>query len=1033
MSVASSKHTTNSGIFSVSAKLYGRNAELENMYQSFQRVIEGGTEVLLITGHSGVGKSALIGEFEQKIEYEDLSGFVATGKCDKLEYAIPYYPLIQAFDEIVLDIINNATKFELLIWRKSIQKALGGVGRVLTQLIPRLEELIGEQPPLPIVTGREAINRFSYAFQRFISSIATKNRPLILFVDDLQWIDNASLSLIQNIVTNTTVKYFLFLGAYRENEVPPEHALNSTLKNIQNSSLEIGKRKVYHINIHNLNANEVLSLVSDSLSVEEDEVKDLAFLIYRKTLGNPFFTRQLLRKLYDDQLLAYDTFRHLWIWDIEELDTVNITENVVELMVEKLNELPESTREVLKIASCIGRRFSLEMLEIINERLQIEVYDSAFNSTFKHLRKAKAEGFIVEQGESYLFVHDRIHFAVNQLSSRLFRQKVHLHIGRLLYGQLKKRHYPLLISEIDELPTDEIFNIITHWNKASQFIDNKVEKSQLATLNYIAGSKAMQTAAFKAALKYFNQGISMLYDDSWRRDYDLTLALHSYRMEAEYLTGKMNNLADYRAYITKHVVALTDAVKAYEVSIQALSAQQQLDEAANLGIDYLKRLQLKFPKKAGKLTSLRALVRMTLLMSRRKPLKLVNLRDMTDKRALVIMRIFSVIGIPIYLGGNPFLPVYVLKGLQVTLRYGNSPYSVFAYGGYGLIASAILKRHKVGYQYGKLLSNLIDRFGATQFSTFAALVKHTFLIHPQRHLRETITPTTKAYKVGLETGSVEFTSYVAFTNAYFSFFIGTPLSEVISLMAGYIQKMEEFGQQLAVHRMRIYQQTFLNLAGKSGNTFLLKGDAYDEEAMLPKALEKNVVVIKANYLCNKMIISYLFGQYDEALRCALEGEEPTKQSARGSYMLRMYYFYSTLTYCKVLTRDYKSATNFDKNKVKKKAEVNIKLIKKWSENVHANFLHKYKLVLAESKRSENKLDEVGTLYREALLIAEKEEFTNEVALVSELAGDFYYEIQDKTKAKAHLNKAIRAYTDWEADAKVEHIQSKYNTLLNIES
>lgn len=1029
MPIASSKQSFNSSVFSIPSKLYGREAELENMQKSFHRVVNGGSELLFITGDSGVGKSSLIAEFEQKIDIEEYGTFLTSGKSDKLERNIPYYPLIQAFDEILQHIIQNSNEFELALWKKRLEKALGKIGKVLTDLIPRLEKLIGVQPELPILRGHEAMNRFNYAFQRFVATLATRQRPLILFIDDLQWSDNASLMLIKTLTTSQTIKYFMFIGAYRVNEVTANHPLTNIIDEIGNLAIEQGKRKIYHVNLHNLSLEDVNQLVAESLKISPEKVTELSPIIYKKTLGNPFFTRQLLRKLYDDSLIVYDTYRYLWIWDIKDLENVNITENVVDLMLEKLRELPESTREVLKIASCIGRRFDLETLEAIINRLQ-GTSETAFNAVHQHLKKSKKEGFVLKEKGEYLFSHDRIHYSVNQLSSRLFRQKVHLHIGRLFFSRLISQQ-TISIDNIEAINTEDTFNIVTHWNKGRQFIDNKIEKSQLATLNLIAGKKALKSAAFKVALEYFEQGIELLYDDCWRRDYDLTLDLYTNLMETQYLNGSMKELPRHLKYINKHVKNPIDALSAYEISIQSLSAQQRLNEAADLGLTYLKKLGLSFPEKTNKIQSLLAIIRMSSLMAFKSPEDLYQLPKMTEPRALAIMDIFKATATAFYLGGSPFLSLYILKGLKVTLKYGNSPSSVFAYGGYGLITSGVLKRYEVGYQYGELISSLINKFGAVQLNTFAALVKNTFLIHPQKHLKNSIQPTADAYRIGLETGSVEFTPYVALTNAYFSFFIGTPLNDVTETMEGYIKKMDEFNQELAAHRMRIYQETFYNLSGQSGNTYQLRGEFYDERTMLQPALDKDVTVIKANYLCNKLILSFLFREYDMALSHSLEAEKPTFQSARGSYMLRMYYFYSALSFCKMLQKQQEGGIieGISGKKLKRKTKNYIKLIQKWSVHVHQNFLHKYKLVEAEMCALEGKDEEAKKLYREALLIAEKEEFMNEVALICELATDYYIRKNDEIKAKAYLNKAIRAYTEWQAHAKVQDLQKHYKELL----
>ncbi len=1020
--------SANSGIFNIPSKLYGRNGELDNMYQAFQRAIRGSNEIVFVTGNAGVGKSALISEFEQKIEGEEgIDCLVAMGKCDKLQRNIPYFPIIKAFNEILDEILRNSSKIELLIWEKSLKKALGGVGRVLTDLIPSLEKLIGSQPNLPIVTGTEAINRFNYAFQQFVSTIATKNRPLILVIDDLQWADKASLSLVKSMAISKEVKFFMLQGTYLENEGNANPVLMETIESIRNLSMKTGIRKVYTLNIHNLQLHDIQSLVAETLKVEYENVKELSALIYQKTYGNPFFARQLFRKLYNDGYISFDTYRYIWYWDIKEIQKVNITENVVDLMVEKLKKLPSSTLLILKIASCLGRDFDLITLQNINQRIQTDTYDTAFNATLKHLRKAKEEGLIIQERDQYQFAHGRIHHEIVGFNNQIFQRKVHLHIGRLLFNRLKKEENTINILDVGrKLPADIVFKILNHWNKGIRFIDSKIEKSELAALNLIAGKKAISSGAFDAAFRYFKTGVDLLYEDSWRRDYKLTLHLYSNLMDAAFLNGHFDELNKYFKIIKTNITQPTDAVAAYEVMIQMYSAQEQLDVAVNHAIQFSRKIGIRFPKKATKIRGLLSVIKMQGLMFRKKIEDLLELPDMTDKRAYAFMRICKAAGPALYLGGNPYLPLFFWASLKNTIKYGNSPYAIFCYGGFGMINSIILKKYARGYEYQVLNSQIYEKYQIANLLPFAGLVNNTFLIHPKKHLRESIDPTKKAYQVGLESGSIEFTAYVGFTNAYFSFFIGEPLSEVMTIMEKYINEMGAFQQVLATHRMKIYQQTFYNLLNETDQPHILKGEVYDEDAMLPKELEKSTPVIRCNLLTNKLILAYLFGKNEMAYQYACEAEE-LSFTARGSYMLRMYYFYSTLTYIRMFD---KKTVHLDIKypKLKRKIVKQISMLRKWSDAGHENFLHKYKFAEAEWSRVEGKESETVKLYRDALILAEKENFVNEVAMISETAGVFFYKRGDMEKAKAYLNKAVRSYQEWEAHAKVLDIKLLYKDI-----
>ena len=1027
----SQRTTMDAGVFFIPSKLYGRDADLEYMLQSFNRVKKGSTEIIMIGGYSGVGKSTIVNQFEQIIERDNLEGYVITGKSDKLEKSIPYYPIIQAFEEIVKDILNTTSLDERLRWKNRIQDAIGGIGKVLVDLIPDIEKIIGKQPDIPTINGQDAINRFNHVFSRFISAVATRSRPLILFLDDLQWIDNASLSLLENITNNEQVKHLMFIGAYRDNEVDEDHMLTKTMNTIRKKSLEEGQRVMFSMNLHNLSKEKVQQLIADSLKESIETVEDIADVIYEKTLGNAFFTRQLLRRLYDDDLIRYNTYRYRWEWDKAELSAINITDNVVDLVVNKIKLLPESTREILRIASCIGRVFDVKTIEAINQRMHTDTYDTVFDATTKHLQKSQNEALVIFDKGEYKFAHDRIHQAVSSLNSESFKKKVHLHIGRLLFNNAFEGQFGLSDVEKLQLSSDEIFNIINHWNKGIVFIDSKIEKSQLATLNLVAGRKAVSTAAYDAALNYFDKGISLLYEDSWEKDYDLSIGLYSDIMEIEYLMGYLDRLEQRFDYVVKHARNDIDTTKAYEIRIQSAHAHKDLEIATNLGLDILNKLGVKMPKKANNIHVILGFVKVSVLMWRKKISKFADLPDMTDVKAKAIMRIFYSIGAPMYLGGNKLLTTYIYKGLKHTLRYGNSEDSVLAYAGYGLLITTRLKQYDRGLEVSHLIKQLIKKYHSNKNHSFVSLISSSFLEHPKHHIGEKVDSLRKAYYSGWQKGEVDFTTLVGFVYIYFSFYQGAPLSILIKELDDIRKRTESVHQELSLHRMNMYQQMFINLHENVENPIILIGKAFDENEIVPSKLENDKKFIIYQFLISKIQLCYLFGEYLNASHYSLESEQ-YKNTAQGSYMERMHCFYSALSYCKAYEiKDHWKNDRRGRQKIKRRINRNIKTLKMYSEHGHQNFLHKYKLVQAENYRIQGRLAEAKEAYRAAILLAEKEEFINEAALAAELAGDFYYKINEIPKAKAHINKAIRAYTDWQVFTKVEHVKKTYKELLSL--
>jgi predicted ATPase len=1021
----------NNNIFSIPAKLYGRDADLEYMLQSFNRIKEGNTEIIMIGGYSGVGKSSLVGEFEQILKKESLPPFFITGKSEKSKQNIPYYPILQAFEEIVEDTLNTSSEAEQLLWRKKLQTAVGGLGKALTDLIPNIEKIIGKQPDIPVVSGQEAISRLNQVFIRFITTIATRKRPLILFIDDLQWVDSASLYLLENITNNSAIKYLMFIGAYRDNEIDEKHLLAKTLANIQNKSLEEGRRVVFSMNLHNLSEEDIHQMVADSLKEKTTKVERLSNIIYKKTYGNPFFSRQLLLRLYEDGWIRYNNYRTRWEADIEEISAIKITDNVVDLMVNKIKALPESTRDILKIAACIGRTFDIKTIEVINQRLNTDSYDTIFNATVKHLEKSEIEGLILKNKEQYTFAHDKIHQAVNSLNSEVFKKKIHLHLGRWLFRNRFKENFDFSAVKNLKLSSEELFNIINHWNKGIVFIDSKVEKSQLAALNLVAGKRAAATAAYQAALSYLNEGVSLLYEDSWDKDYELSLALYSDIMEIEYLIRKLDNLEPRFNYILKNAREHIDTTKAYEILIQSANVQNDFRLAIVLGSEILEKLGVALPKKTNNFHLFTSLVKIIALMWGKNIKKLADLPDMTAPKSKAIMRIFYAIAVPIYLSRSKLLFPYIYAGLKHTLKNGNSEDSVLAYAGYGLIANTVLGNYDKGVEVNKLLSQLIAKYDANRNSSFVHLISNTFLEHPKYHIGNKIASLKEAYYSEWQKGQLELNALIGFSYIYFSFYQGTPLVELIKELEDIKARTQNNKQVLILHRMNIYQQTWVNLSQNVKNPTSLTGAFFSENEIIPKELEANKKIISFQFLINKALLCYLFGEYINAAYYTLENEDNISL-VRGTYMERIHYFYATLAYCKAFEIKSHWSNDFrGRQRLKIRIKDYTKILKSYSEHGHQNFLHKYKLARAEGYRIENKINEAKEAYRVSILLAEKESFINEAALACELAGYFYYQNNELLTAKEHIEKAIKLYIEWQAFSKVKHLETIYKSLLQV--
>ncbi|MDP8935418.1 MAG: AAA family ATPase, partial [Cyanobacteriota bacterium] len=587
--------------FVIPEKLYGRETEVKALLDAFDRVSEGTCEIMLVAGFSGIGKTAVVNEVHKPIVRQ--RGYFIKGKFDQFKRDIPFSSWVQAFQNLMQQLLTESAG-EVHRWQLKILEALGENSQVIIDVIPELERLIGKQPEVPKLEGTAAQNRFNLLFQKLLRVFATKEHPLVIFLDDLQWADSASLKLMQLLMSEIDTRYLLLMGAYRDNEVFPAHPLMLTLDEIRKDSATVNQ-----ITLAPLDKNSLNSLIADSLSCPLERAVPLTELVFTKTKGNPFFATQFLKCLQKDGLITFDftpptppyqggEAKGGWQCDIAQVRTLALTDDVVEFMAIQLQKLPINTLNVLKLAACIGNQFDLATLAMVHQKSQSE--------TAADLWKALQEGLVIpiaevykffQHSESvelaqtpelsvpYKFLHDRVQQAAYLLIPESHKQSTHLEIGQLLL-----RNTP------EEEREEKIFDIVNQLNMGMELITHQIERDELAHLNLIAGRKAKSSTAYAAAKKYLTVGIELLVLEGWQNHYNLTLALYEEATEAMYLNGDFEQMEPLAEIALQNAKALLDKIKIYQVKIQALKAQNQIKQSLNFGLDILKLLGINLPK-----------------------------------------------------------------------------------------------------------------------------------------------------------------------------------------------------------------------------------------------------------------------------------------------------------------------------------------------------------------------------------------------------------------------------------------------------
>ncbi|MGB5969258.1 MAG: AAA family ATPase [Spirulinaceae cyanobacterium] len=1000
--------------FRIPSKLYGRQTEVTQLLAAFKRVAtrqtpaspKGGTELFLVAGYSGIGKSALVKEIHRSLAAQ--GAYFVSGKFEQYQRNIPYLGIIRAFQELVQQLLReNETKLQS--WREQIQTALGNLGKVIIEVIPEIELIIGQQPEIPQLRGMEAESRFNLVLQNFVRVFAQPKHPLVIFLDDLQWADSASLQLLQMLATTEVRRQslaypvsLLLIGAYREEEVRATHPLRLNAAEIVKAGATVNQ-----IELKALNLLEVNELIADTLYCDADKTKPLAQLVLDKTGGNPFFVREFLQALHKQGLIFFlytqsqQQQEPHWCWDLEQIKAQGFTNNVVELLAERIQQLPEQTQAGLQLAACIGNQFTLNILATIWQKSPSE--------TVTLLGAAVEENLIVvlEREETviqYEFVHDRIQQAAYSLIPKQQKQRLHLQIGRLLRSNYSEQEL--------------LFTIVNQLNLGRELITTAREKEELAQLNLLVAKKAQASAAYDSAYQYLEVGCKLLSQDCWQEQYSLALEIYTSAAEVAYLSSNLPAMERYIATVLQKGKTLLDKVPVYELKIEADIAQNHLLEAVNTSLTVLESLGIKLPQKPSKLNVLSGLINSKLILLGKKISELVDLPTMQDGKMLAAFRLLTTLGSAAYLTTPELTALVSCKSVALSVKYGNTALSPFTYAGYGVILCGVLGDIQAGYEFGQLALDLLTKLDGKEFQAKTLFLVNDLIKPWQDHLQETLSPLLLAYGKALETGELEFKARAANSYSYHAYFCGKKLGELEPEIAEYRHEAKELRQITTHNFLSIWQQTILNLQGKATKVCSLQGEAYNEEAMLPLHQQANDRTALFLVYFNKLVLCYLFEEYAQALSySALTAKH--LEGGLATITVVIFHFYDSLAKLAIPPNQ----------KLLAQVQANQKKLKKWAKFAPANHLHKYYLVEAERQRVSGKNYSAMEYYDKAIKLAQENGYLQEEALANELAAKFYLGCDRLTSAAAYLLNARYCYQQWGATAKVAALDQAYPQLL----
>ena len=992
--------------FQISQKLYGRQTEIGQLLTAFAQVSQGQSKITLITGYAGIGKSALVQEVYKPITAQ--RGYFISGKFEQFQRNIPYAALLQAFRSLVQQLLTEDDSV-IAAWQQKLLTAVGPNGRVLIDVIPDMEHIIGPQPSVPDLPPHEAQNRFDLVFRSFIQVFTSPEHPLVIFLDDLQWADGASLKLLE-LLTTAEAHYLFVVGAYRDNEVHDTHPLQQTLTRIE----EYGET-VETIALKPLIQSDVEQLLADALHNSRDDVASLAQLVTAKTGGNPFFINEFLKALYAETLITFNHQTRAWEWTLSQIQAKEITDNVVDLMASKVQNLPSETQAILNIAACIGNQFDLKTLAAI--------YEETENVTATHLWPSLTEGFVIPLSDHYKlitvdvpglpdshykFAHDRVQQAVYSLLTDDYKEVTHWRVGQYLL------HYT--DAEVRE---EQLFNIVNQLNDGRSQVKTDTQSKQLVELNLQAGRRAKQAAAFNPAFDYLQVGLSFLPTErSWQEQYDLTLAFYVETATAAYLSGHFEEAYHLSEVVLTNGRSLLDKIRAYEVKIQTDYAQLKTLDGLQTGFTILRLLDIELPEQPQLEDIMQSMQEVSATLGEKSIPSLIDLPQMIDPIQQATMRLLSTVASLTFIVINQLFPILVNKQVSLSMRWGNTVESTYAYAMYGLVLCAS-GQHETGYAFGELAMALVQKLNAKEWQAKVYLL-YSLIRHHKHALSDMPPLLLEGYQSGLETGDLEMAANLAASYCHVLYFSSANLLETKQEIAKYGQVIARMRQEITLNWHKIYWQGVLNLIESRDEPGLLVGDIYNEIDMEPHHIEIKDISALTHLYTQKLILYYRFGQFSQAVACA-DKLESYSANAFGTFLAPPIFFYDALSRLATLP----NLPEEEHPAILQKIEANQGQIATLAQLTPMNYQHQYHLIEAERQRFLGNEGAAQEQYELAITLAQKHHFLCDEALAYELAGHFYLATQRERLARYHLQDALYTYQQWGAKAKVVDLQKKY--------
>ncbi|TGK15231.1 GAF domain-containing protein [Leptospira fluminis] len=1018
--------------FKVPQKLYGRGDYIEALLGEFKEVAaDGKTKMVLIAGYSGVGKSSLVREINKPLT--ESKGYFITGKFDQYNRNLPFSAVIQVFSSLI-ELILTEPPERIEAWRSKIRKALGANGKVVTDVIPELEIIIGKQEPIPELGPQENANRFYVVFQNFIKVFAASEHPLAIFLDDMQWADTGSLELLKNLMEDVTVSYLFLMLAYRDNEVDASHPFRTLIDTLSKEGLD-----PHEIELHPLLLKDVNELLSESLRCGPEETKELAEIVHSKTGGNPFFIGELLKQLSREEMVYFDAGsgrpgEGRWKWNLAKIRNTKISDNVVELLVDRIRKLAPEIQETLRMAASIGSNFDLSLLA--------RILGKTFKETSASLQECINEELIVPVGENYRiaesfletaankekneqtaktvlfrFQHDRVQQAAYEIIDEEKKKQIRLGIGRMLLQGTEGKHLE-----------DIVFDVANHLNTGSSLIGDPSEKKRLAELNLLAGRKAKNSTAYQPALVYIEKGRDLLFtlpegtkgdDVLWSVFYDLCYSIHKELAEILYLTGNFEDSQKIIDVLLKYGKTSVEQAEAYNMLIIQYSALGKFDLALPTIVKALKPLGVDIPETDfGQVLTQEMEIANEALEGKTVD-SLLDLPLMQQPEH--IMAVNLLIGaIPTaYNFALALFPVICVKMVNLFLKHGNlsDPYG---YSSYGVVLASGYQEYRKGFEFAELAVKVSEKHKNPSGTTKAANILANYTNPFVKHLKFSEDINQKGIQSSLESGEFLHGGYCAMNDAVNIVLQSKNIESAALKVEALLKFSRKVKNNLAIDTVLASALVLSNLRGKTTSHMEFSTEEMDETQFVELCNTHQSPFPICLFKIMKARVLLTYGEFATALK-ELDEAEGLLGYISGQISVEEHAYLHALA----MAANFKSSSQAQKTKFLEKIKRNLAKLKLLSENSPENFEHKYLLVDAELSRLEYKNWKAAKTYEQAVQLAAKNEYSNDEALGCELAARFWLAKGSAKIAAQYISESYYRYGKWGALKKQEMLRVEH--------